>query len=149
MPSIQLKNVHASLSLQPEQVFLLTNINWQVAVDQRWVLLGKNGAGKSALSELLVGGAKIIEGQRVADDISYQVVSSQKQKALINEELLCDQDDILDGKTQARTVQDIIAQHSANNPLFDHALCQRLITSFDFEPLLTKQFRALSKLDQD
>lgn len=144
MPLIQLKNVHASLSFQPDQAFHLKNINWHVALDQHWVLLGKNGAGKSALSALLVGNAKIIEGQRTEDDVSYQIVSSQTQKELINEELLCNQDDILDGKTKARTVQDIIAQHSADNPLFDHTLCQRLIDDFDFEPLLTKQFRALS-----
>lgn len=46
--ALQLSNV----SLRFDQTEVLRNINWQVATDERWVILGRNGSGKTSLARI-------------------------------------------------------------------------------------------------
>lgn len=142
MKSIELNNVTASLGTDEQANFVVSNLTWQVTSDQHWLLLGGNGAGKSALTAVLLDQAKISQGTRHCDFERIEMVSSQRQKQLIEAELLTDQDDIIDGKTQPKLVSELIYQQASAN--FDEQLCQQLITGFAFEPLLKQRLRALS-----
>ena len=142
MNSIELNNVTASLGTDEQANFVVSNLTWQVTSDQHWLLLGGNGAGKSALTAVLLDQAKISQGTRHCDFERIEMVSSQRQKQLIEAELLTDQDDIIDGKTQPKLVSELIYQQASAN--FDEQLCQQLITGFAFEPLLKQRLRALS-----
>lgn len=142
MNSIELNNVTASVGTDEQASFVVSNLTWQVTSDQHWLLLGGNGAGKSALTAVLLDQAKISHGSRHCDFERIEMVSSERQKQLIEAELLTDQDDIIDGKTQPKLVSELIYQHESTH--FDQQLCQQLITGFAFEPLLKQRLRALS-----
>ncbi|NMM40387.1 molybdate ABC transporter ATP-binding protein ModF [Pseudoalteromonas arctica] len=142
MKSIKLNNVTASLGSQEQESFFVSRLNWQVESNQHWVLLGGNGAGKSAITATLLDQANIISGTRSCDFKRTEIVSSDLQKQLITAELLIDQDDITDGKTPATLVSELIFQQS-NRP-FDPQLCQQLINGFSFEHLLNQRLRSLS-----
>ena len=142
MNSIELNNVTASLGTDEQANFVVSNLTWQVTSDQHWLLLGGNGAGKSALTAVLLDQAKISHGSRHCDFERIEIVSSERQKQLIEAELLTDQDDIIDGKTQPKLVSELIYQHASAH--FDQQLCQQLITGFAFDSLLKQRLRALS-----
>jgi molybdate transport system ATP-binding protein len=140
--SIKLNNVTANLGTNERESFLVSNLTWQVESAQHWVLLGGNGAGKSAITAVLLDQANIVSGTRSCDFKRTEIVSSDLQKQLITAELLADQDDITDGKTSPKLVSELIYQQSC--PYFDQQLCQQLITGFAFEALLKQRLRALS-----
>ncbi|WP_257325266.1 molybdate ABC transporter ATP-binding protein ModF [Pseudoalteromonas rhizosphaerae] len=142
MQSIKLNNVTANLGTNDRESFLVSNLTWQVESAQHWVLLGGNGAGKSAITAVLLDQANIVSGTRSCDFKRTEIVSSDLQKQLITAELLADQDDITDGKTSPKLVSELIYQQSG--PYFDQQLCQQLITGFAFEALLKQRLRALS-----
>lgn len=142
MQSIKLNNVTANLGTNERESFLVSNLTWQVESAQHWVLLGGNGAGKSAITAVLLDQANIVSGTRSCDFKRTEIVSSDLQKQLITAELLADQDDITDGKTSPKLVSELIYQQSC--PYFDQQLCQQLITGFAFEALLKQRLRALS-----
>ncbi len=140
---IQLQEVTAKLQGEGQNSYQLNNLNWQVQSGQHWLLIGGNGAGKSAITAALLGYAQLIAGDRQCTFERMELVSSDMQKQLINAELLQNQDDITDGLIAARLVKDIVYEH-ADNAFFDKALCQQLLAAFSFAPLLTKRLRALS-----
>ncbi|TMN69520.1 molybdenum ABC transporter ATP-binding protein [Pseudoalteromonas sp. S1727] len=142
MKSIKLNNVTANLGVDEHVSFALSNLTWQVDSHQHWVLLGGNGAGKSAITAVLLDQANIVSGTRRCDFERMEIVSSDMQKQLLAAELLVDQDDITDGKTDPKLVSELIYQQASAN--FDEQLCQQLITGFAFEPLLKQRLRALS-----
>ncbi|MBB1416166.1 MULTISPECIES: ATP-binding cassette domain-containing protein [unclassified Pseudoalteromonas] len=142
MQSIKLNNVTANLGTNERESFLVSKLTWQVESAQHWVLLGGNGAGKSAITAVLLDQANIVSGTRSCDFKRTEIVSSDLQKQLITAELLADQDDITDGKTSPKLVSELIYQQSS--PCFDQQLCQQLITGFAFETLLKQRLRALS-----
>ena len=43
------------IQLVRKQTVLLQDINWQIAKNQHWALLGLNGAGKTLLLQLIIG----------------------------------------------------------------------------------------------
>jgi len=59
---VQLVNVRASLKGQGNDVYYLDDLNINVSPLQQWVLLGANGAGKSAVAAAIAGFAKIEQG---------------------------------------------------------------------------------------
>nr|WP_246175599.1 MULTISPECIES: ATP-binding cassette domain-containing protein [Pseudoalteromonas] len=132
----------ANLGTNERESFLVSKLTWQVESAQHWVLLGGNGAGKSAITAVLLDQANIVSGTRSCDFKRTEIVSSDLQKQLITAELLADQDDITDGKTSPKLVSELIYQQSS--PCFDQQLCQQLITGFAFETLLKQRLRALS-----
>lgn len=142
MKSIKLNNVTASLGNDERASFVVSKLTWQVESAQHWLLLGGNGAGKSAITAALLDQANIISGTRSCDFERTEIVSSDLQKQLIAAELLADQDDISDGKTSPKLISELIYQQSS--PYFDEQLCQQLITGFAFAPLLKQRLRALS-----
>ena len=112
--------------------YAINNLNWQVNQGEHWLLLGKNGSGKSALTATLIGQAICESGTRNSSIERIGIVSSDAQKQLLNKELEQDEPSL---------VSEIL--YSANVD-FDTGICQRLIEAFAFERLLNRHFRDLS-----
>ena len=130
------------LNMAHKGSYAIRNLNWQVKQGEHWVLLGKNGSGKSALTATLIGQAVRESGERNSTIKHVAIVSSDAQKQLLNQELVREQED-----DAPSLVRDIIYSASAaadNANSFDVDLCQQLIEAFDFERLLSRHFRDLS-----
>ncbi len=155
MRSIQFKDFngylvsssHNTSNIAQNNSYAINNLNWQVKQGEHWVLLGKNGSGKSALTATLIGQAVCESGRRDSTIKHVEIVSSDAQKQLLNQELVREQE-----HDAPSLVRDIIysaseAADDANSfdvDPFDDALCQQLIAAFDFERLLSRHFRDLS-----
>ena len=140
------------LNMAHKGSYAIRNLNWQVKQGEHWVLLGKNGSGKSALTATLIGQAVCESGKRDSTIKHVEIVSSDAQKQLLNQELVREQED-----DAPSLVRDIIYSackaaddaNSFDDDLFDGYtldldLCQQLIEAFDFERLLSRHFRDLS-----
>ena len=137
------------LNMAHKGSYAIRNLNWQVKQGEHWVLLGKNGSGKSALTATLIGQAVCESGKRDSTIKHVEIVSSDAQKQLLNQELVREQED-----EAPSLVRDILYSASAaagadnvdsfDADSFDLDLCQQLIEAFDFERLLSRHFRDLS-----
>ncbi len=136
-PLISLQQVTAKVFKD----FKMDNISWQISAGEHWVLLGKNGSGKSALSQLMTGQAEFISGTCERHCNQIEVISFEQQKALIESELKKDDADILDVISEGTLVHEILYTQDAPA---DMALAEKLIQAFAFAPLLNKKFRDLS-----
>ncbi|MDI4654609.1 MULTISPECIES: molybdate ABC transporter ATP-binding protein ModF [Pseudoalteromonas] len=143
MQQVQLVNVKASLKGLGNDVYYLDDLNINVSSLQQWVLLGANGAGKSAVAAAIAGFAKIEKGQYENSFERIALVSPDSQKQLLAAELTKDQDDIIDGVTPSSTVYELIIAGRDEQQL-DSDLLQQLISLFDFSDKLSKAFRDLS-----
>jgi molybdate transport system ATP-binding protein len=133
---------HNTSNIAQNNSYAINNLNWQVKQGEHWVLLGKNGSGKSALTATLIGQAVCESGKRDSTIKHVEIVSSDAQKQLLNQELVREQED-----DAPSLVRDIIYSASAaadDANSFDVDLCQQLIEAFDFERLLSRHFRDLS-----
>ncbi|MEZ5476045.1 MAG: ATP-binding cassette domain-containing protein [Thiolinea sp.] len=119
--------------------FRLQQINWQIEAGQHWVILGGNGAGKSALAATLSGAGEIQSGELSGLPGKVAVVSFEAQAELVEAERKKDDADILDVISEGTPVREIITV-----PGQDEAVRERLIKAFDFERLLERSFRKLS-----
>ena len=119
--------------------FKLENINWQIDVGQHWMIVGANGAGKSALAAVLCGQGEIISGG--IDNLPNRVgvVSSEFQARLIAEELKKDDADIVDVISEGTPAAEILARDCS-----DHVVKDYLVEKLGFAPLMDRAFRKLS-----
>ncbi len=143
MQQVQLVNVKASLKGQGNDIYFLDDLNINVSALQQWVLLGANGAGKSAVAAAIAGFAKIEQGHYENSFERVALVSPDSQKQLLAAELTKDQDDIVEGVTVSSTVYEIMIAGRDEQQL-DNELLQQLIAMFDFKDKLSKAFRDLS-----
>ena len=74
--SIDLMSVNAEFP----SGFCLDNITWSITSGQHWVIVGKNGAGKSALVALLAGYAEINQGNINSTFTRIALVSYESQQ---------------------------------------------------------------------
>ncbi len=131
MQSIQLQAYSGYLSGQGNSCFEIHNLNWHVNQGEHWLLIGANGAGKSALTAVLAGEAKPISGARHCSIASVALVSSDAQKQLISQQLATGEDSV-------------VKQLIVNSTGYNTQLGQRLITALDAEKLLARRFSDLS-----
>lgn len=131
MQSIQLQAFSGYLQGQGQSRYHINDLSWQVNQGEHWLLLGANGAGKSAITAALAGEAKHSSGKRSCSIDAVQLVSSDAQKQLINKELKND---------KQSSVKELLLG-TAN---YDVDLAQRLINILDFDKLLARHFRELS-----
>jgi molybdate transport system ATP-binding protein len=129
--SILLQQFNGYLSTGGSNRYYIKDLTWQVKQGEHWVLLGGNGAGKSALGATLIGEAKQQSGQRHSTFNNLQLVSSDLQKQLLSANRKSD-------KTQK--VTDILF----SAPEINNDLCQQLITALNFDALLNRNFTDLS-----
>ncbi|MCF2901513.1 ATP-binding cassette domain-containing protein [Pseudoalteromonas sp. OFAV1] len=143
MQYVQLVNVNASLKGQGNEEYRLRDLSLTVSAAQQWVLLGENGAGKSAVAAVIAGCSRIEQGQFTNNFARVAVVSPDRQKQLLADELNKDQDDIIDGLTPLSTVKDIILAARSDHDI-DTELLELLIKTFDFDSKMNNAFRDLS-----
>lgn len=126
-------------SVQLNKHFSLKQINWQLAARQHWVILGENGAGKSALAAILCGVGETISGSIQGLPAQTALVSFEAQAELIEQERKKDDADILDIIPEGTAVKELLTLPEA-----DAGYLAGLIELFKFQPLLERGFRKLS-----
>jgi len=129
--SITLQQFNGYLKGQGKSRYNISTLNWQVNLGEHWLLLGGNGAGKSALTATLIGDAKCESGKRLSNIDNLMLVSSDSQKQLLANELEHEKQSLV--KDLIFTSQN---QHSS--------LLTQLIELFKFDTLLNRRFRDLS-----
>ncbi|MGA1758418.1 MAG: ATP-binding cassette domain-containing protein, partial [Pseudomonadales bacterium] len=77
------------------KTFFLGNLDWQIEPGARWLVLGTNGSGKSALISALMGFGDIRKGRRQLPR-SFALVSSRFQAELIERETALERGDLSD-----------------------------------------------------
>ena len=132
-----------NLTVNFDDRFQLTDINWQIDPQQHWVVTGTNGAGKSALAAILAGvidnGAECLSGTVEGLPARVGLVSFEAQAELIDAELKKDDADIMDVISEGTPVREILYEDCQ-----DAQLAEQLIEKFGLESLLDRSFRKLS-----
>ena len=127
------------LTVNFDERFQLNNINWQIDVDQHWVIAGANGSGKSALAAVLAGAGECLSGSIEGIPARVGLVSFEAQAELISAELKKDDADIMDVVSVGTPVREILYANCA-----DIELAEELVVKFGLDHLLDRSFRKLS-----
>ncbi len=127
------------LSVDFDGRFRLNDIDWALDAGQHWLLLGANGAGKSALAAVLAGHGDRLGGSLSGLPERVAIVSFEAQAELIAAERRKDDADILDVISEGTPAREMIFTDDR-----DAALAAELCTMFGLEPLLDRAFRKLS-----
>ena len=135
LDTIQLKKVTVNF----DDRFTLSEINWTIDSNQHWVITGTNGSGKSALAAVLAGVGDIESGTVTGLPKNVGVVSFEAQAELIAKELKKDDADIMDVISLGTPVHEMIFDNCQ-----DPELAQALVEKFDLSKLLDRAFRKLS-----
>lgn len=122
-----------------DQHFKLQQINWLINPQQHWVVLGSNGAGKSALAASLAGGGKLVGGSIVGRVVDVAVVSFEALAELIAADKQKDDADLLDIVAEDTRVIELLNQTSMDSPLR-----VELIAGFNFGGELNRGLCKLS-----
>ncbi|MBQ4834207.1 ATP-binding cassette domain-containing protein [Pseudoalteromonas sp. MMG010] len=130
---IKFTGFNGYLAEKKHSLYPIHNLTWQVNEGEHWLLLGANGAGKSALSFALTGAAKSESGEFYSTFNHIEIVSSDIQKQMLKEEL---------DKESPTLNCDFLYSSTPNN--IDISLSKSLINLFNFEHLLQRYFRDLS-----
>lgn len=127
------------LSVDFDERFQLSAINWEVKSSEHWMISGANGSGKSALAAVLAGAGSIIDGTLEGAPERVAIVSYEAQGELIDAERRKDDADIMDVISEGTPVREII-----DAVCKDEALAEQLIDQFGLRTLLNRSFRKLS-----
>lgn len=128
-----------NLTVNFDDRFTLSEIDWQIEPGQHWVITGTNGAGKSALAAVLAGAGEIEGGTMTGVPQNVGLVSFEAQAELIAQELKKDDADILDVISEGTPVREMIFDTCA-----DPELAEDLVKKFGIAGLLDRAFRKLS-----
>jgi len=140
MDSIRLDNIlFNKVTVNFDDRFTLSEINWTIEPDQHWVITGTNGAGKSALAAVLAGVGEIENGTITGLPQNVGLVSFEAQAELIAKELKKDDADIMDVISLGTPVHEMIFDNCQ-----DPELAQALVEKFGLSQLLDRAFRKLS-----
>ena len=129
----------SDLSVDFDDRFQLSCINWQIEPDQHWMITGTNGSGKSALAAVLAGVGEHINGTLTGLPANVAMVSYEAQGELIEAERRKDDADILDVISEGTPVHEMLEAVCK-----DDQLAAQLIDQFGLTPLLDRAFRKLS-----
>lgn len=140
MDSIRLDNIFFNkVTVNFDDRFTLSEINWTIEPNQHWVITGTNGAGKSALAAVLAGVGDIENGSISGLPKNVGLVSFEAQAELIAKELKKDDADIMDVISLGTPVDQMIFDN-CQDPELAHALVEK----FGLSKLLDRAFRKLS-----
>ncbi len=128
-----------SLTVDFDERFQLTDIDWQIDHGQHWMITGTNGSGKSALAAVLAGAGKVLSGGIQGLPHKVALVSYEAQAELIEAERRKDDADIMDVISEGTPVREILQEGC-----LDAELASRLIEQFGLSELLDRAFRKLS-----
>lgn len=135
------KVVFEDCSFRLNDTFSLRNINWELLSSEHWVILGPNGAGKSALASTLEGDVDLVSGKIHGLPERVEMLSFEKQSALIESEREKSGDATLVSEMLA---SEISSSSSVDGACLDEDYLKSLIDSFRLSNLLTNTFRSLS-----
>jgi molybdate transport system ATP-binding protein len=99
VPLCQILNLNSSL---------LTISDWEIQPGECWAILGRNGAGKRHLANLLTGSSEAGLDCLTHRFRSIALLSFEAQQALYEEELKKDDTDFLDHPDQGTTVRELL-----------------------------------------
>lgn len=140
MDSIRLDNILLNkVTVNFDDRFTLSEIDWTIEPNQHWVITGTNGAGKSALAAVLAGVGEIENGTVTGLPKNVGLVSFEAQAELIAKELKKDDADIMDVISLGTPVHEMIFEN-CQDPELAHALVEK----FGLTNLLDRAFRKLS-----
>lgn len=125
--------------VEMESGFRLEDIDWKIETGQHWMIVGGNGAGKSALAATLCGHGEVCSGSIEGLPARISLVSLEAQAELISQELKKDDADILDVISVGTLASEILARDCSN-----YVVKNELIELFDFASLMDRSFRQLS-----
>lgn len=106
---------------------------WHIARDERWCVLGRNGAGKQYIDQLLLGKLKPESCGDLAllDPEQVRIVSFEVQQAVYEEELKNDDSDFMDEDDPGRCGWDFLPAGCEDDPLIDQLhMRERLDTGY-------------------
>lgn len=127
------------LTVDFDERFRVEHVDWELRPGEHWMLVGANGAGKSALAATLAGAGKRLSGTLEGVPARVALVSYEAQAALIDAERRKDDADILDVISEGTPVREMLHADGA-----DEGLVRELVAAFGLEPLLDRAFRKLS-----
>ena len=140
MDSLRLDSIlFKQVTVNFDDRFTLSEIDWTIEPNQHWVITGTNGAGKSALAAVLAGVGDIESGTVTGLPKNVGLVSFEAQAELIAKELKKDDADIMDVISLGTPVREMIFDYCQ-----DPELAQELVEKFGIYPLLDRAFRKLS-----
>ncbi|MGO2512474.1 molybdate ABC transporter ATP-binding protein ModF [Marinomonas polaris] len=140
MDSIRLDNIFFNkVTVNFDDRFTLSEIDWAIEQNQHWVITGTNGSGKSALAAVLAGVGDIENGSISELPKNVGLVSFEAQAELIAKELKKDDADIMDVISLGTPVHEMIFDNCR-----DPELAQALVEKFGLSKLLDRAFRKLS-----
>ncbi|MGB0783472.1 MAG: ATP-binding cassette domain-containing protein, partial [Marinomonas sp.] len=140
MDSIRLDNIlFNKVTVNFDDRFTLSEIDWTIEPNQHWVITGTNGSGKSALAAVLAGVGDIENGTVTGLPKNVGLVSFEAQAELIAKELKKDDADIMDVISLGTPVHEMIFDNCR-----DPELAQTLVEKFGLSKLLDRAFRKLS-----
>lgn len=140
MDSIRLDNIlFDKVTVNFDDRFTLSEINWTIEPNQHWVITGTNGSGKSALAAVLAGVGDIENGTVTGLPKNVGLVSFEAQAELIAKELKKDDADIMDVISLGTPVHEMIFDNCQ-----DSELAHSLVEKFGLSKLLDRAFRKLS-----
>ncbi len=140
MDSLRLDNIlFDKVTVNFDDRFTLSEIDWTIEPNQHWVITGTNGSGKSALAAVLAGVGDIENGTVTGLPKNVGLVSFEAQAELIAKELKKDDADIMDVISLGTPVHEMIFDHCQ-----DPELAQTLVEKFGLSKLLDRAFRKLS-----
>lgn len=128
-----------NLTVNFDDRFELSEINWTIMQNQHWVITGTNGSGKSALAAVLAGVGDIESGSIQGVPKNVGLVSFEAQAELIAKELKKDDADIMDVISLGTPVHEMIFERCQ-----DPELANALVEKFGLSKLLDRAFRKLS-----
>ncbi|MCW8354521.1 molybdate ABC transporter ATP-binding protein ModF [Marinomonas pontica] len=140
MDSLRLDNIlFDKVTVNFDDRFTLSEIDWTIEPNQHWVITGTNGSGKSALAAVLAGVGDIENGTVTGLPKNVGLVSFEAQAELIAKELKKDDADIMDVISLGTPVHEMIFDNCR-----DPELAQTLVEKFGLSKLLDRAFRKLS-----
>jgi molybdate transport system ATP-binding protein len=107
--------------------------SWQVLEDENWCILGRNGAGKQYLDQLLMGTLQPEEVDELVLPLASKVglVSFESQQEVYEHELKIDTSDYIDGNDIGTKAKDFLPKDKLNDNLIDEfGLSHRLESGY-------------------
>jgi len=131
--------VFEGLSVDFDGRFALHDVDWRLEPGQQWLVVGANGAGKSALAAVLAGAGQGTAGRVEGLPERVALVSYEAQAELIAAERRKDDADIMDVISEGTPVRELAYRDGV-----EAARVDELVETFGLAPLLDRAFRKLS-----
>ena len=132
---MQLLNV----TVKKEKHLIVDQLNWTLAENESWALLGTNASGKSTIARLLTQELAPSSGTVNTDNKRVEWVSLESQQSLYERELYRDDTDFMDQIDEGTSVKTLLSEIC---PWGEHS--ERLCDTLQLRHFLERGYRMLS-----